>query len=267
MNILKDAALQNFLDENGYVVLNLLSHPEVAVYVSDYEKLKQDLRFLNGVQISFEHPSSEVRSRISKQLIQKIQSNLNAVMQRYKLFQGSFISKAPATGNSAIPMHQDWTFVAEQNGFESYTLWIALCDITKEMGTVGVVPQSHKHLHQTRYSPNEKYVARYNLNEFSQGKEIGIFELNAGQALLWNHKLIHFSTPNVSDKERLNMTFGITGSDAPLKLFWLSPLTDKILEFDVPDDFYYRNNSAVLSAYYNSKTNPENMTPVRSHDK
>ncbi len=262
MKILRNPVLQNFLNQNGYVVLDLFNEQNVQDFLDEYYSFEEKFQFSNGVHITMEHCSPDLSKMISDKLINLATDCFNNTFKDYKLFQGSFISKQQNSESNEIHHHQDWTFVDEQNGFESYTLWIALCDITKDMGTIGVIPKSHSDIKNIRYSPIEKYSFYSELLEYASQKSVEYIELKAGQAVLWNHRLVHSSSANNSGKVRINMTFAITSKDAQLKLFWLSPKTNKVVEFNVPDNFYSINNSSTLSAYFKNAEYPENAIEV-----
>lgn len=262
MEIFKNKDFQNELDHNGYIVLNVLNEKEVIGFHQEYNLIQKDLEFNAGVHITMEHSSPNLAKEISNTLISKVKGYLNQTFENYKLFQGSFIAKEQSSTENKIHHHQDWSFVDESIGNNSYTLWIALCDITYEMGTIGVIPKSHLDFNNIRYSPIEKYKEYSKVLEYVKDKTVQKIELKAGQAVLWNHKLIHSSGINKSSKVRLNMTFAITSNTAQLKLFWMSPRTNEVTEFNVPDNFYSMNNSKKLYFYYHQNVYPQDAVEV-----
>jgi hypothetical protein len=69
--------------------------------------------------------------------------------------------------------------------------------------------------------------------------------MKAGQAFILNHAVIHASTLNNSNKERLVIAYGITSNDAPLSFYFSEKDTNsnRVECFKMPDDFFIRYNN------------------------
>src|SRR5690606_39245624 len=102
----------------------------------------------------------------------------------------------------------------------SYTLWVGLTEITEEMGTTGVLEGSHRFLKRIRYTPDEIFHKQKKHQIQVTEDDFKIIPLKAGQAILWDHSLIHHSMPNHSERDRINISFGLTQESADLKLYW-----------------------------------------------
>jgi hypothetical protein len=262
MNILKDRSAQQHLDQQGYVVIDMLGPEKLQELLLVFSQFRPMLPAKNGLHITLEHAEAQTRMRVAHTLIGMMRAQFDEHFHEYRVFQGSFIFKESNREDNPVPLHQDWTFVDEPSGQESYTIWVALCDITDETGAVGVMPGSHRDLDQIRYTPNEKYTGYEKIPAYASDRPVSYIRMKAGQALLWNHKLVHNSLPNISDVERRNASFCITGASAQLKSFWCSPEHGQVVDFDVPDDFYFTINSkAFLNAYEHG------TDPVTHHSK
>ena len=250
MQILKNTVLQDYLSDQGYVVFDFLSSEKVKQVLDEFQLIRGLLPSVNGFHISLEHSDEETRAKLAKMLPKMLTEEFNSVFQRFKVFQGSFAYKEPSREDNPVNLHQDWAFVDEDAGDESYTLWVALSEVRKDNGAIGVIPKSHRELLQLRFTPNEAYKGYENIPAYAASKELKYLELDIGQAILWNHKLVHCSLPNVSGQERLNATFCVTGQDIGLKLHWFSPDHNRVMMYDVADDFYHtRNSRSFLDAY------------------
>ncbi len=256
MRILKNERLQEHLDVQGYAVIDVIKPDRVAEVLAVFNRFKPQLPAVNGLHITLEHADEQVRTKVAEILMGMLSEDFSRVFQSYKVFQGSFIYKESGRDDNPVPLHQDWTFVDEPSGQESYTIWVALCDITDETGAVGVIPGSHRELDQIRYTPNEKYTGYEKIPAYASDRPVSYIWMKAGQALLWNHKLVHNSLPNISDVERRNASFCITGISAKLKSFWCSPEHGRVVDFDVPDDFYFTINSKAFLDAYEHGTDP-----------
>jgi len=262
--ILSSVGLQENLDNLGFAVIDLIAAGRIGDFLALFDRHRPGLPTVNGFHITMEHSAEAVRTAVSQELIDMACNELNHAFVNFKIFQSSFIIKESGRDDNEVPLHQDWTFVDEDAGHRSYTVWVALTDITHEMGTVGVISGSHRELKHVRYSPNDRYAYRDRMLAHAEGRQLDRIELKAGQALIWDHALIHASTPNRSGKERINLSFAMTDRDCGLRHCWLSPRTGLIEVFDVPDDFYGRNNSTTLQQNYLNGTRPDGLTPVRS---
>lgn len=262
MRILNSSILQQGLDGHGYAVLDFLAVERIPEFTGLLERHRSHLPTVNGFHITMEHATEAVRTTLSRELVSMTREEMIKAFTDFKVFQGSFIIKESGRDDNEVPLHQDWTFVNEGAGHRSYTLWVALTDIVHEMGTVGVISGSHRHINHLRYTPNDRYAYRDRMLAYADGKKLERIELKAGQALLWDHALIHASTPNRSGRERLNLSFAITGRECGLRHCWLSPESGLIEVFDVPDDFYGRNNSTTLREHYLKGTRPNGLTAI-----
>lgn len=264
MRILHSDMLQHGLDGHGYAVIDFLDVERIPDFIALLDRHRPELPLVKGFHITMENATEAVRTAMSLELMSMTEEEMAKTFADFKVFQGSFIIKESGRDDNEVPLHQDWTFVNEGAGHRSYTLWVALTDITHEMGTVGVISGSHRHLDHVRYTPNDRYAYRDRMLAHADGRKLEHIELKAGQALLWDHALIHASTPNISGRERLNLSFAITGSSCGLRHCWLSPESGLIEVFDVPDDFYGRNNSTTLSEHYRNGTRPDGLIPVEA---
>jgi ectoine hydroxylase-related dioxygenase (phytanoyl-CoA dioxygenase family) len=256
MHILKDEKLQEHLDIEGYAVFDALKPERVAEVLTVFDQFKSQLPAVNGLHITLEHAEEQVRTNVAETLMDMLSEDFSHVFQDHKVFQGSFIYKESGRDDNPVPLHQDWTFVDEPSGQESYTLWVALCDISEETGAVGVIPGSHRELDQIRYTPNEMYTGYEKIAPYAVERPVKYILLKAGQALLWNHKLVHNSLPNTSKTERRNASFCITGAAARLKNFFCSPKDGSVMDLHVPDDFYLTHNSKSFMESYNKEESP-----------
>lgn len=260
----KDKGLATELDALGYAVVDLLNESELQSVIQLYRSLNKFLPFnKDGVHITMEHSSVEFKLELHKNLSRDYYGILLRILDDFKIFQTSFIVKKKESFTNQIYPHQDWSFVDEEGGFRSYVVWIPLQDVTSDMGALSLYPGSHKSLKQIRYTPNEYFNGYDLIRAFASQNNFITVNLKAGQALIWDNRLIHFSAPNISSKDRANVSFGVTSYSNQLKLFLKSSENESILEYNVADDFYIRYNSALLFELYREKKCPENLRPIQ----
>lgn len=260
-----DAPIKKSLDENGFAVLDFFSPEETGEYLGYFAARAADLSLQNGIHITMANSGASLKKRINDFLLERSRERITEKLGNCRVFGAGFIIKAKNTPESKVYPHQDWSFTDERRNGRSFTLWVALTDSTEEMGTIGVVPKSHLWSDILRFTPNEVYHNGEN-NWFNvNDADFEYLPLKAGQAVLWDHRLIHQSMPNRSAVDRVHVSFAILPENETLKLFWKSPFDGDILEFDVDDDFYNRHAPADFYTYYLEKRTPEGMLPVARH--
>lgn len=113
--------------------------------------------------------------------------------------------KVPKVAAGAVPWHQDKSYWPDANSNPVITVWIPLVDSTHENGCLHLIPGTHK-----------KRAVKHGAEEYSgtgylelpkeyveqRKKEVIALPMKAGSAVLFNDRLIHSSTPNLSDHVR-----------------------------------------------------------------
>jgi ectoine hydroxylase-related dioxygenase (phytanoyl-CoA dioxygenase family) len=111
--------------------------------------------------------------------------------------------KVPGVAAGAVPWHQDKSYWRDANANPVITVWIPLVDANLENGCLHIKPQTHKKRvlkwHHETYS-GTGYTA---LKESQLGKtETVVLPVKAGSAILFNDRVLHMSTPNLSESVR-----------------------------------------------------------------
>lgn len=241
--IFKNLDVQSRFDQDGYVVIDFISPGEAKIIEDKFYELHRDLPkgFYSAAFNSDEVFKQEIFEHTNKVLQRAIDDNF----ENYKKLGSTFLCKAPGK-EGKVDVHQDWTTVDESK-YYSATIWVPMLDTTEENGALRVVPGSH--LFFDYYRSNNIPVA-YRNNERLLWDNMITEPMKAGQAFILNHAVIHGSSPNLTNKERLVVAYGIAPKDAPL-LFYHKQVhdpTDKVEKFDMPDDFFQR--------YYNAGERP-----------
>jgi hypothetical protein len=260
--ILRDKNAQDALDRDGYIVLDLLSSEAVESFLTLYKETGGALPFVRGTHITTEHAPMPQRHRLSAQLMTLIGPHLGTALVDFKLLHGNFFVKEPMSKTNAIGFHRDWSFVDEQAGERSYTLWVALCDIMEESGGIGIVTGSHLKVSHLKHAvPKETYRFQEEVARLADAGPVHQIALRKGQAILWDHRAIHRSTENRGHAPRMCATFALTGKNNRLRLLWEEK--DGFQWYHVPDDFYHLHNTSDLYAFHREGRMPEGASVVR----
>ena len=210
---LKDAELDKQLNQEGFVVIPFLSESEV-------EELKQVYFASHSEeQVPFyataHHQDSDFRRKMSESISAVLKPHAAEVFVDCDLLGASFIVKAPKAESSLQP-HQDWNIVDETE-FRSFNVWIPLVDLTEENGAIEVLPKSHNWLRGYRHS--SIYCAYRNVHDLVWENMQPLY-LKAGEALIYDHALLHASKANNSDENRIAVASGVMPSDAAMYFYW-----------------------------------------------
>jgi Phytanoyl-CoA dioxygenase (PhyH) len=262
--IFKDPRLQKQYDQIGYAQFSLLDSNGCAEVKNSYMELESELEFQNGWHNTMDMGDPGLKSRIWNDVISLVIPRLEAVFENYDCFFGSLLIKKANFSNNVLPIHQDWSLVAEEDGFNSGTLYIAINDIPKKRGGIGFVPKSHLWSKHTRYNP-----IKLDFNPFVEHQELLLKysefkDLRAGEAILWNHRTLHTSWYNETNEDRLVVGLGIKGIYGPLQIHYQSPENPETVGvYNIEPSFFTKNKPIDLYNLYLEGNSPFKDDPIR----
>lgn len=258
-SITRSPELAQHLNEQGYAVLDLLNESEVAKIMAFKNENDMHISFHNGIHISFEH-SDLNRTTLNNKIECLLEDGVNQHFVSHKILQCSFLLKEPLSNTNSIDIHQDWSFVNEHEGFKSYTVWTALHDIDNNNGGLYVIPKSHRITNYPRKVPVSLHTTPLKLFEKElKGWALPIF-LKKGQAIIYDHRTLHGSFPNTSQKERVVVGFSITHIDSELQLYYTNPVDNKDKLYSYAKSFFLeKNNSYSFEQAYEDAKIPSGL--------
>lgn len=109
-----------------------------------------------------------------------------------------------------VDAHQDWRSM--QGSLNAVVIWIPLIDISKDLGALEILPQSHLGGLRTNHVDNG--FGMVDLSEAERRNLISV-ELNAGDALIFSSFLIHQSGENSTESPRWSCHFRYNDLDDP----------------------------------------------------
>jgi ectoine hydroxylase-related dioxygenase (phytanoyl-CoA dioxygenase family) len=134
-----------------------------------------------------------------------------------------------------MPVHQDMTLVDETE-FTGINIWCPLIDLTKTNGVLYVLPGSHRLFPTYRGSSIPNIYE--NVYDVIENYMIPKF-LKAGEAIIFDQSIIHYSPPNVSNEIRPVTNTYFTHKDAVFRTAYYDKENhpDKIELFDQDSNF------------------------------
>jgi hypothetical protein len=231
---LMSAALEQELSVKGFVVLPLLSEAEVEAIRSFYLETKP-----NTPAGGF-HSTHFYRDRSYKQAVHDFlkgifEPHIALHLPTYSPVFCNFMVKEPGA-DSRMPLHTDWTYV-DESSCRSFALWCALSDTSAGNGALGVIPQSHLLPHNIR-GPKIG-TPFHNFNEALIENAGQLLEIPAGHAVIYDHRLMHYSPPNLSEKTRIALNVILLPLGVPIKHYCVLDNPEEIVSFDVHNDDFF----------------------------
>jgi hypothetical protein len=231
--IFQDPELQAKFESQGYVKIPFLTQEEVTYLVELFWKLHPNLD-TKGFQSSSYSSDYGYKKNASDLVTAVFKPHYERIFKNYRAFGSAYLYKQPDT-YSELPVHQDWTIVDEEK-YVALNIWVPLIDVTSFNGALHVMPGSHYGVLKPLRCPT--------LPMFFDGYEQLMIdnsipmEVKAGEAVVLNQSIVHYSPPNKSDKIRIAITSGVM-SAAPKMNFHYCPDRSKneVEVIEMEDDF------------------------------
>lgn len=233
---LRDPALQRQFEDSGFVVLDLID-PETVVALSQrYDSMDHEQRtqfdWVDGFDTSIYDKRPEYRSEVFELMQEQFGPALERVLNDYEIMFANFIVKYPHS--DMVPPHVDWTFLDEEQ-FSSATVWCPLVDTTPANGTLGVVSGSHQRIDFLRPSN----VPTYERCELAVAdiEDRPVISLRAGQAIIMDNRVVHFSPPNTTELDRVAVGCVVGPREAELHHYWVNE-DSELMKYQIDRSFY-----------------------------
>ncbi len=237
-SIFKDPILQERYDREGYVVVPFYTEDDIKELNNIYETLNSQLED-RGFYISIMSKDLEYKEKVHHSIKGIASKRAEALLADCNFISSSFAVKNIGK-ESVFDLHQGVNFTDESQ-HDTFTAWSPLIDVNENNGCLFVLPGSHKLWHQIRKTPDFIPAIR-NIKEHLWKKYAIEIKMNAGEALIFHHRLIHGSKPNFSNSVRLATLNAFIPKEAPLLLYTskTSDINDRELEiYQFHKDNYY----------------------------
>ena len=227
-----DESLQHIFERDGIVSLPMLDEAEVDFFLSsstgEYDIAKDvfhSTMFVHDV---------EYRKKTDQRIRSVMAPKVNKLLVDYRLLLGNFIIKQ-SSPDSGVGIHQDWNFTSPD--FTSLNIWIPLVDIDDSTGVFYALKGSHKTFQNIRYTPyannGYKKIEEYIMNHATP------YRIKAGEAIIYNGAIVHFSQPNVSGSIRVAIGMALIPQEAPSLHYYKREINQRALEIYETDEAFY----------------------------
>ncbi|HNF47905.1 MAG TPA: phytanoyl-CoA dioxygenase family protein [Chitinophagales bacterium] len=230
---LKNSYLQQHLSVNGYFTIPFVNNEIIQQLKEIYQKNFDDT--LTPFYSTSFHPDVDLKKRINEEVLNLIQADVEQLFSDFTILGTSFLKKKSNQENP-LPLHQDWT-VTDEEKYGSFTIWIPLQDTDEQNGAIRIIPGSH--LIDTQLRAPSLPVS-FEKDRALFDKHLQTLPLKAGEAFVFNQKLMHASFGNSSSTDRLALTIGLIPKNAPLFMLYYDKQARKVKRYSMPDDMFLR---------------------------
>jgi len=204
MAIFEDPAREADLRLRGYTIVPLLDPEAVAGLWDSLVRLREQHEFARtdaaGAKLtyhaSFMDRDQDYRIASIHLIRERLGPPLAKVLPGFDILMGCFHIKPPGTGHVGI--HKDWT-VTENVDELSLNVWCPLVDVDDSNGTLRMIEGSHGLYPHIAAPGTHAYWQDYIPSLEAASKPLS---LKAGEAVIYDSTVLHWSKPNMSGSTR-----------------------------------------------------------------
>lgn len=233
VSILKNSEFDRQLQQNGYAIVPYLTASEVENLTQFF--YKEHATLPEGMYASSHAPDFALRQRMNEKIKEVCSRALTNTFTNVSALGGTFMAKSKGQ-YGALHAHQDWNIVDERQ-YNSYNVWIPLVDVTKENGTIEILPHSHTLLHNIR---GLNIPSSYDDVKEQVYQHLKPLNMKAGEALVYDHRLLHASGINQTNQPRLVIVYGVIPAQAEMRYYYGNG--NNIEVYNCSPDFFFTQN-------------------------
>lgn len=253
-SVIKDEFLTKTIHEKGYSVLPFLNTTQLIQLKKLYQR-EHSIKAENGAMFyTLYSKDHSYRKRINDTIAEILNPEFEKHFKDYKNIVNIFINKISGT-DSGFYTHQDTTAIDEFK-HSPLSIWIPLQDITLENGALGVIEKSHWFFSPYRGISFPFPFSKINNTVKNYLKPV---YLKAGEALIFDPRIVHNSFTNTSGNDRIVTLCGIFPKDAELITCFKEKTQGSKIEIIKHVDSYLLENE---SFFYDCHSRPKSGTVI-----
>ena len=229
--VFRDDELQAKFEQQGFVVVDYYTAEEIEHLLKLYRKLHPKNE--NGFFPSTFSKDKKYRKVADEEVRSVGARSIDKYLNDIKVVCGSYIVKSPGE-DSIMDVHQDMTLVDESE-FTGINIWCPLVDLNNNNGLLYALSESH------RFFPTYRGASLPTIykNVYEEVKKYSTpLYLKAGEAVIFDQSILHWSKPNLSNTLRPVTNTYFTHKDARYQICYLDPnQPDKVEVFEQSDSF------------------------------
>ena len=229
--VFRNIAHQEQFERDGYIILPFYNTEETSALLSLYDAIQPKVS--EGFFPSTFSQDKNYRTQADVEIRAVCSRSVEKYLQDIKVICGSFIVKQ-SKPESAMCVHQDMTLVDESK-YTGINIWVPLLDLNDENGTLQVLPGSHRIFPSYRgssicgiYEECNEEIKKYLTKVYPK----------AGEAVIFDQSIIHYSEANRSGGPRIVTNTYFTHKDATFQTcYWEKDYGSKVEIFEQDDKF------------------------------
>jgi len=226
--------VETCLAKDGIVKLWLFDEEQLNDLLSFHDEQKPG--YSSGFYATSFSSDFHYRKRVNEKIKQALGPQLKSVLPGYRIVFCNFLVKENRA-DSQVPVHQDWTFVNE-NEEVSLNVWCPLVETNALNGELQVFKGSHNLLEVIRapFLPNPFMAEERLIRE----RYLTSCPTQLGEVLIYDHRLVHYSAPNMSKHPRQVANLSMVPVDSDLFYHYLddSDGQQTLQKYQVTDEFF-----------------------------
>jgi len=213
--VFRDPALEQQFTREGYVVIPMLDADEIATLRRLYQA--PDQAESGSFYTTYKLRDGAMRRHIADVMSPLLKPHIERLMPGSMTRSHGIMVKPPVADPQPVPLHQDFTSV-DLEKHRALQLWIPLIDVDESNGCLKLVAGSHSlapHISAMLLNPSPYRKVR----EILDADATTTVPVKAGTAVLFDQRMLHGSTPNISGLTRVSVGALIIPADVKQLLF------------------------------------------------
>jgi len=233
VDILSESSGNTDLQQKGYAIVPFLNAKEIKQLTDFFYQNHPALP--DGMYASSHAGDFAFRKKMNEEIKNICARAMEVAFQNATPLGSTFMVKSKGENGSLHP-HQDWSIVDEKE-FNSYNIWLPLVDVNEQNGTLLILPDSHNMFDNIR----GLNIPSSFENVMQQVWQYLVpINMKAGEALVYDHRLLHASNINKTTTPRLVVVYGLIPSAANMRYHF--GRDGQIEEYECTPDFYFNEN-------------------------
>ena len=262
---------QERFEREGYCVVPFLDAEQIAAVWEVWDAVgPAPGDDLTGFFPGNASTSQEWKREVIRLVTPIVAASLDELFDDHHAFHIAFMAKWPGPAGR-LQVHQDSTMVAPESSVHGLNVWCPLdpplADGDPERGTLRIVPGSHRLETSRWYRGRNGFIPagfddleEVMLEHFAQPVPLG-----SGQAIAFQHRLIHGSWANETDHLRLALAVGLRPADA--RNIHVECDRDGWVDvYTVDDEYFIRHPDVDMADYPHEHRVPRVVAPTTTLD-
>jgi len=228
-----DIQINKQFNKDGYVVLPLADSQTIHTLLMLLRETGSDKH--HGFSTTHFLADRNTKQIIHDGIVSALWPLLLPILKDYSPIFGNFMVKH-AEGDSPVPLHADWTYVDEKEHV-SLSVWMPLVDTNESNGCLAVIPASQRISYHIRGPRILQWDVPCNFELIAAlGRRLTV---NAGDVVIYDHRLLHYSDTNTSRKMRPAVNLSLAPKGVPIFHYTIPEGETEIHAFSVKHSEFF----------------------------